>query len=58
MQMNFVIKSPEAEPWADKKYLELPHSDQISLLIYPQCKAPDNQTPGFISKEKSVRRRL
>ena len=47
LPMNFTIKSPENEPWIDKKYLELPYYDQISLLIFPQCAATDNQNPRF-----------
>ena len=48
MPMNFEIKSPEAEPWVDKKYLELPYYDQVSLLIFSQCDATDNQNPRFL----------
>ena len=47
MPMNFVIKSPDSEPLVDKKHLELPYYDQISLLIYPQCEATEDQNPRF-----------
>ena len=47
LPMNFTTISPENDNWIDKKYLELHYYDQISLLIFLQCGATDNQNPRF-----------
>lgn len=47
LPMNMVIKSFNDSPWVDKEFIDLPYHDQLSLLIYPQCDAADEQQPRF-----------
>ena len=47
MPMNMVIKSTNDSPWVDKEFIDLPYTDQLSLLIFPQCDATDEQQPRF-----------
>ena len=45
VQLNLSIEQAEVGAWNDNLFLDLPYSQQLSLLILPQCEVA-SESPG------------